>query len=166
VVAELPKSTSLLLVLWLLTTMTERGVTGAEVVAVRGVTVTRSSASSTASSGALTVIEVTAALNITVPASSTMGFANATPGRLWLVAVAGGAVGQKARLAEGPQQVVQMLDALGRAGPHDDAMSGGERAFQDAGQRPLQRHGAEMVEADLGHARCSALVVLPDEVVE
>ncbi len=43
--------------------------------------------SATASSGALSVVEVTAALSITVPASSTLGFANATPGRIWLAAV-------------------------------------------------------------------------------
>ena len=42
--------------------------------------------SATASSGALSVIEVTAALNVTVPASSTLGFSNATPGGLWVVA--------------------------------------------------------------------------------
>jgi len=43
--------------------------------------------SATASSGALSVIAVSAALNVTVPASSTLGFQNATPGRLWLAAV-------------------------------------------------------------------------------
>ena len=43
--------------------------------------------SATASSGAMTVIEVTAPLSTTVPAGSTLGFANGTPGRVWIVAV-------------------------------------------------------------------------------
>jgi hypothetical protein len=42
--------------------------------------------SATPGSGALTVIEVTAALSTTVPSGATMGFQNATPGRLWLLA--------------------------------------------------------------------------------
>jgi hypothetical protein len=46
--------------------------------------------SATASSGSYSVIEVTAALSTTVPASSTLGFANGTPGRIWLVAVNNG----------------------------------------------------------------------------
>jgi hypothetical protein len=43
--------------------------------------------SATASSGSYSVVEVTAALSTTVPASSTLGFANATPGRIWVTAV-------------------------------------------------------------------------------
>jgi hypothetical protein len=47
----------------------------------------------TAANGDYSVIAVTAALSITVPASSTLGFSNATPGRIWLTAVNnGGAV--------------------------------------------------------------------------
>jgi len=43
--------------------------------------------SATASSGSYSVIELTAPLSTTVPMSSTLGFSNATPGRLWLVAI-------------------------------------------------------------------------------
>jgi hypothetical protein len=43
--------------------------------------------SATPGSGSYSVIDVTAALSTTVPASSTLGFANATPGRVWLAAV-------------------------------------------------------------------------------
>jgi hypothetical protein len=43
--------------------------------------------SATPGSGAYSIIEVTAALNTTIPASSTLGFANATPGRAWIAAV-------------------------------------------------------------------------------
>ena len=43
--------------------------------------------SATASSGSYSVIEVTAALSTTVPSGSTLGFANATPGRVWVAAV-------------------------------------------------------------------------------
>jgi hypothetical protein len=49
--------------------------------------------SATPASGSYSVVEVTAPLSITVPAGSTLGFQNATPGRIWLVAVNdGGAV--------------------------------------------------------------------------
>ena len=41
----------------------------------------------TANLGTPSVVEVTAALSVTVPASSTLGFSNATPGRIWLTAV-------------------------------------------------------------------------------
>ena len=40
--------------------------------------------------GDYSVIAVTAALSATVPASSTLGFSNATPGRIWLTAVNNG----------------------------------------------------------------------------
>jgi hypothetical protein len=43
--------------------------------------------SATIASGALTVVAVTAALSVTVPSGATLGFANGTPGRVWLVAV-------------------------------------------------------------------------------
>jgi hypothetical protein len=42
---------------------------------------------STPASGSYAMIEVTAPLSVTVPANSTLGFQNATPGRIWLVAV-------------------------------------------------------------------------------
>jgi hypothetical protein len=49
--------------------------------------------SATPSSGALTVIQVAAALNVTVPQGSTLSFGTNTPGRLWLTAANnGGAV--------------------------------------------------------------------------
>jgi len=49
--------------------------------------------SSTPASGDYAMLEVTAPLAVTVQASSTLGFQNATPGRIWLVAVNnGGAV--------------------------------------------------------------------------
>jgi hypothetical protein len=48
--------------------------------------------SATPGSGTPTIAEVTSALSVTIPASSTMGFANATPGRLWLVAVNNGGI--------------------------------------------------------------------------
>ena len=49
--------------------------------------------SSTPASGGYAMIEVTAPLSVTVPANSTLGFQNATPGRTWLAAVNnGGAV--------------------------------------------------------------------------
>ncbi len=41
----------------------------------------------TAANGDYSVIETTAALSVTVPAGATLGFSNATPGRIWLVAV-------------------------------------------------------------------------------
>ncbi len=44
----------------------------------------------TAGNGDYSVIETTAALSVTVPAGSTLGFSNATPGRIWLVAVNNG----------------------------------------------------------------------------
>jgi hypothetical protein len=43
-----------------------------------------------AANGDYSVIEVTAALSVTVPASSTLGFSNATPGRIWLAAMNNG----------------------------------------------------------------------------
>jgi hypothetical protein len=46
--------------------------------------------SATASSSTPSLIEITSSLSVTIPASSTMGFSNATPGRLWLVAVNNG----------------------------------------------------------------------------
>ncbi len=46
--------------------------------------------SATPASGALTAIAVTAPLSVTVPANSTLGFQNATPGRIWVVAVNNG----------------------------------------------------------------------------
>jgi hypothetical protein len=42
--------------------------------------------------GGYAVIEFTAPLSITVPSGSSVGFSNATPGRLWLVAVNNGGV--------------------------------------------------------------------------
>lgn len=48
---------------------------------------------STPASGSYAMIAVTAPLSVTVPANSTLGFQNATPGRIWLTAVNnGGAV--------------------------------------------------------------------------
>ena len=44
----------------------------------------------TPANGDYSVIAVTAALSVTVPASSTLGFSNATPGRIWLTAVNSG----------------------------------------------------------------------------
>src|SRR5262249_24573919 len=47
----------------------------------------------TVANGDYSVITVTAALSLTVPATATLGFANAAPGRIWLAAVNnGGAV--------------------------------------------------------------------------
>ena len=43
--------------------------------------------SATAASGAVSLVEVTSALAVTVPANSTLGFSTNTPGRVWLVAV-------------------------------------------------------------------------------
>jgi hypothetical protein len=40
--------------------------------------------------GDYSVIAVTAALSVTVPASSTLGFSSATPGRIWLTAINNG----------------------------------------------------------------------------
>ena len=49
--------------------------------------------SATPSSGVANIVKVTATLSVTVPASSTLGFQNATPGRIWIAAVNnGGAV--------------------------------------------------------------------------
>ena len=49
--------------------------------------------SATAGSASYSMIEVTAALSTKIPASSTMGFSNATPGRVWVLAINnGGAV--------------------------------------------------------------------------
>lgn len=43
--------------------------------------------SATATSGAMTVVEVTAALSVTIPAGSTLNFVTNTPGRVWIAAV-------------------------------------------------------------------------------
>jgi hypothetical protein len=43
--------------------------------------------SNTAGAGSYSVIKVTAALSVTIPTSSTMGFSNATPGRIWITAI-------------------------------------------------------------------------------
>jgi hypothetical protein len=42
--------------------------------------------------GGYAMIEVTAPLSVTVPANSTLGFQNATPGRIWLAAINNGGV--------------------------------------------------------------------------
>ena len=52
--------------------------------------------SGTASSGSYTVIEVTAALNLKIPAGSTLGTANSTPFRIWLAAFNNGGTVQLA----------------------------------------------------------------------
>jgi hypothetical protein len=44
----------------------------------------------TAGNGDYSVIAMTAALSLTVPATATLGFANASPGRIWLAAVNNG----------------------------------------------------------------------------
>ncbi len=44
----------------------------------------------TAGNGDYSVVAVTAALSLTVPATATLGFANAAPGRIWLAAVNNG----------------------------------------------------------------------------
>ena len=41
----------------------------------------------TPGTGNYSVISVTSALSVTIPTSSTLGFANATPGRIWLAAI-------------------------------------------------------------------------------
>ena len=41
-------------------------------------------------SGAMSLVEVTAALSLTIPANSTLGFSTNTPGRIWLAAVNSG----------------------------------------------------------------------------
>lgn len=43
--------------------------------------------SGTSGSASYSIVEVTAALSTKIPASSTMGFANATPGKVWIAAV-------------------------------------------------------------------------------
>jgi hypothetical protein len=43
--------------------------------------------SSTAGAGGYSVVKVTAALSVTIPTSSTMGFSNNTPGRIWITAI-------------------------------------------------------------------------------
>ena len=43
--------------------------------------------SATAGSGSYSVISVTSALSVTIPTSSTLGFANNAPGRIWLSAI-------------------------------------------------------------------------------
>lgn len=48
--------------------------------------------SATPASGGLSVIAVTAPLSVTVPAASTLGFINATPGRIWITGVNNGGV--------------------------------------------------------------------------
>jgi hypothetical protein len=44
----------------------------------------------TAANGDYSIIETTAALSVTLPAGSTLGFSNATPGRIWVAAVNNG----------------------------------------------------------------------------
>jgi hypothetical protein len=46
--------------------------------------------SATANNGTLSIVEVTAALSVTIPAGATLGSANGTPFRLWVVAVNNG----------------------------------------------------------------------------
>ncbi len=46
--------------------------------------------SGTAANGAISVIEISSALSITIPSGSTLGFSNSTPGRIWIVAANNG----------------------------------------------------------------------------
>src|SRR5712692_3382514 len=67
------------------------------------------------------------------------------------VAVAPRAMRQKARVVIGPQQGAQMLDALGRGGPDNDAVALCPGSLQEARQGAFERRRQQMIEADLGH---------------
>lgn len=67
------------------------------------------------------------------------------------IAVARRAMREKARLVVGPQNRVQVLDALGRGGAHDDSIALRPGALQEAGQGALERRRQQVIEADLGH---------------
>src|SRR6266550_3855939 len=72
----------------------------------------------------------------------------------WLrrrVAVAPGAVRQKARVVIGPEQSVQMLDALRRSSADHDAMALAGGALQQARQGAFERRCQQMIKADLRH---------------
>src|SRR5579875_2245727 len=67
------------------------------------------------------------------------------------IAVARAAMRQEARLVIGPEQLVQILDALVRARHHQHAIAVLEGALQEPRQRALERRGLQMIEADLAH---------------